>query len=146
MRPWVGICYAHPPNGYYRTQWLCNVTAFKPDAAYERGLPPETPNPYGITFCSTADDLPRDAELVVLSPETARIVRPTVSLPDFTHPTRALYFFGADTIFLSGDDLGRRTPDTVVSVPVQSEQERDELYSFVIGAIVLYDRMVRGHG
>jgi len=144
QRAFAGICYAYTGNGYHRTQWLCNVTAFRLDAAYERGLTPEVANPYGVIAVDTAADLPSDVELVVMSPKTARIVRPTVSLPDFTHPERAVYFFGADTIFLSDDDLGGRVPDHVVSVPNISPRESDELYSFAVGAITLYDRITRG--
>lgn len=143
MGPFVGICYAYSPNGYYRTQWLCNVTGFQPSAAWERGLGVDVPNPEGVLPCATAEDLPQDASLVVLSPQTARIVQPTISLFDFVHPERAVYFFGADTIFLSEDDFGSREPDHVVYVPNASSQERDELYSFVVGAIVLSDRQAR---
>jgi len=143
MDPFVGICYAYANNGYYRTQWLCNVTGFSPSAAYERGLTPDVPNPEGVIACSTAADLPNDCELVVLSPQTARFIQPTGSLFDFVHPTRAVYFFGADTIFLSDDDLGGRDPDHVIYVPNASAREADELYSFVVGAIVLADRRAR---
>lgn len=139
----VGICYAYTSNGYYRTQWLCNVTGFAPSAAYERGLTPDVPNPEGVIAVNTAADLPRDAELVVLSPQTARVIVPTISLDDFEHPERAIYFFGADTIFLSDDDFGGRAPDHVVYVPVASARENDEIYSFVVGAIVLCDRVLR---
>jgi len=142
----VGICYAWDPNGYYRTQWLCNVTAFPIDAAYERGLTPDVPNREGVIAVETAADLPGDCELVVLSPATARIIKPTVGLPDFVHPERAIYLFGADTIFLSEDELGGRGADHIVSVPNISDRECDELYSFVVGAIVLYDREVKRRG
>ena len=137
-----GICYASPPNGYYRTQWLCNVTAFPIDAAYERGMPDGLPNREGVIPVRTAADLPDDCELVVLSPKTARIIQPTASLGGFIHPKRAIYFFGADTTFLSEDELGGRVPDHVLWVPNKSDQECNELYSFVIGAIVLFDRWV----
>lgn len=139
----VGICYGHNTNGYYRTQWLCNVTGFSPSAAYERGLPLDVPNPEGVLSCLTAADLPLDAELVVLSPKTARIIKPTMSLSEFQHPERAVYFFGKDTVFLSEEELGGRKPDHVVYIPVASGKECDEIYSFVAGAIVLYDRQVR---
>lgn len=144
MNAFCGICYAWVGNSYHRTQWLCNVTAFKLDAAYERGLTSDVPNPEGVIAVDTAADLPTDCELVVMSPETARLIKPTIALPDFTHPERAIYLFGADTIFLSEDELGGRSPDHVVSVPNISAREADELYSFVVGAITLYDRMVRG--
>jgi hypothetical protein len=139
----VGICYAYSPNGYYRTQWLCNVTGFRPTLAFERDLPAGVANPDGIIAVRTAADLPTDHELVVMSPMTARLVLPSVSLDAFEHPERAIYFFGPDTTFLSGDDLGGRSPDHIVCVPVASERANDELYSFVVAAIVLYDRMKR---
>lgn len=146
MSPFFGFCFAWHPHGYYRTQWLCNVTAFRPDAAYARGVTPEESNREGVIQVETAADLPDDCTLVVLSPKTARLVHPTVALEDFTHPPRAVYFFGSDTTFLSADELGGREPDHVVSVTNLSDQECDELYSFVIGAIVFRDRLVRGHG
>jgi len=141
---YCGVCFAYSTNGYHRTQWLCNVVGFPVDAAFERGLPPDVPNPEGVVSVATAADLPLDCELVVLSPETARIVVPTETLVDFVHPERACYFFGADFVFLSEDDLGGRAPDHVVSVPNRSTRENDELYSFVVGAIVLFDRLMRG--
>lgn len=139
----VGICYAYSTNGYHRTQWLCNVLGFNPNLAYERGLPIDVANPENIISINTADDLPTDHELVVLSPKTAREVHPTVSLQNFIHPSRAIYFFGADTVWLSENELGTRTPDHIVYIPVVSDNERDEIYSFVIGGIVLYDRTIR---
>lgn len=145
MAAFLGICYAYASNGYYRTQWLCNVTAFAIDAAYERGLTHDVANPEGVIPVATAADLPEDCELVVLTPGTARLVKPTISLANFSHPERAVYFFGADTIFLSEDDLGGRRPDYLVSVPNDSDRECDELYSFVVGAIVLHDRSMQ-HG
>jgi len=141
--PFAAICYAYSGNGYHRTQWLCNVTAYALDAAYERGLTPDVPNPEGVIAVATAADLPADCELVVMSPETARYIQPTVTLQEFVHPDRAVYFFGADTIFLSDDDLGGRQPDHVVCAPNVSPRESDELYSFVVGAVVLYDRLVK---
>jgi hypothetical protein len=143
MRDSVGICYAYSTHGYYRTQWLCNVTAFAPTLTFERGLPDDVANPEGIISVRTAEDLPRDHELVVLSPLTARIVRPTIALQDFEHPARAVYLFGSDMTFLSEVELGGRVPDHVVYVPVASQRECDEVYSFVIGALVLYDRSQR---
>lgn len=138
-----GLCYGYSTNGYYRTQWLCNVTGFAPDAAYERGLPSDVPNPEGVISVATAEDLPADAELVVMSPATARLVRPTVHLTDFVHPERAVYLFGADTVFLSEDELGARVPDHVVEIPIASARECDEIYSFVAGAITLHDRATK---
>lgn len=138
----VGICFAHTNNGYYRTQWLCNVTGFCVQG-YERNKPRDVPSYNGVIPVHTADDLPDDASFVVCSPHTARLVKPTVELPDFEHPEHVVYFFGADTIFLSADDLGERTPDHVVAIPVGSNREGDEIYSFVAGAIVLYDRLVK---
>ena len=142
VAPFVGICYAYSGNAYHRTQWLCNVTGFAPSAAYEHGLPADVPNPESVIRCSGPEDLPDDCDLVVLSPRTARLVSPTIELPDFEHPQRALYFFGADTRFLSPEDYGR-TPNAVVHVPTASDREADELYSFVVGAIVLADRQAR---
>lgn len=139
----VGICFAYDLNGYYRTQWLCNATAFRLDAVYERGLDDEIANPYGVVSVESADDLPLDCELVVLSPRTARLIPGQESLEFFEHPERAIYLFGADTRFLSEEDLGGRRPDHIVYVPNISDDERDELYSFTIGAIVLYDRLMK---
>ncbi len=139
----VGICYTYSTHGYYRTQWLCNVTAFAPTLVFERGLPTDVPNFDGIVSIQSADDLPSDHELVVLSPLSARVVHPTTSLQEFAHPERAVYFFGADTTWLSENELGSRRPDHVVYVPVASQKECDEVYSFVVGAIVLYDRAMR---
>lgn len=138
-----GICWAYDKNGYYRTQWLCNVCAFQPDFAYERGLDEMTPNPYGILPCNSIDDIDPSLELVVLSPlATAREVVPTVSLNDFVHPANACYYFGADFVWMSEEELGAR-PRTVVYVPNLSPDPADELYSFVVGAIVLRDRQVK---
>jgi hypothetical protein len=139
----VGICFAYSTHGYYRTQWLCNVTAFAPTLVFERGLPADVPNPDGIVSVNTAEDLPLDHALVVLSPLSARIVQPTVALQDFEHPARAIYLFGPDMTFLSENELGGRAPEHVVYVPVASQRECDEVYSFVIGALVLYDRLTR---
>lgn len=139
----LGMCFAYDKNGYYRTQWLCNVCAFKPDFAYERGIDEMTPNPYGILPCNNINDIDAGLELVVLSPlHTAREVMPSVSLDDFVHPTNACYYFGADFVWMTQEELGDR-PRTVVYVPNISPKPEDELYSFVVAAMVLRDRQIK---
>lgn len=138
-----GICFAYDKNGYYRTQWLNMVTCFRPDFAYERGLDEVTPNHHGLLACNSIDDIDPGLELVVMSPlATAREVIPSTSLADFEHPRNACYYFGADFVWLSETELGERSR-TVVYVPNQSPAPADELYSFVVAAIVLHDRMTR---
>lgn len=139
-----GICYGYTVNGYHRTQWLQLITAFKPDYAWEIGLDQDLPNIEGVQGIQSAGELPPEMDLVVFSPTSARHIIPTISLPDFQFANNQIYMFGPDTECLSETQLGNTTNYTVVSIPTCSDDEKDELFSFQAGAVVLYDKCSRG--
>ena len=150
----LGICFEYTLNGYHRTQWLQLVSAFKPDFAYERtGRPVEDEDRKDILDAARVDgtipvaDLTgvphRDMRLVVLSPQSAREVVPTIALPDFNHPENAMYYFGGDREHTGLEDLESWPKRDVVYIPTLSDREQDEFWSVNVGGIVLYDRMAR---
>lgn len=77
-----------------------------------------------------------------MSPKNAVYVPGTISIHDFEHPDECCYLFGSDSAHLSIDQLGGREPDHAVYIPVDTN---DTMYSFMAGAITLYDRrLTRG--
>lgn len=88
----------------------------------------------------TADELPKEPELVVAAPKKGRFVQGSVDLKDFKHPEDAIYMFCFDNVHLSEDQLGTRAPDHAVYIDAE---DKWELYAHVAAGIFLYDRKTK---
>lgn len=86
----------------------------------------------------TADELPPNRPLVIVQPRNALCIEGQDSLITFQHPQNAIYFFGTNNSYMQPEDLGNRTPDHSIYIPVSNE-----LYSWTAGAMVLYDRLLK---
>ena len=139
----VAVAFHWTANSEHLTQWLVNVSAFGVEGWMIGTGVEELAARHGVNHADHWGHLPLDLPLVVLAPKTARDVTPRVCLLDFEHPKRALYYFGPDFTWLDGGVLGHPSLHEIVWVPNCSFAARDELYSFAIGAIVLYDRVAK---
>jgi hypothetical protein len=81
--------------------------------------------------------------LVLLQPQVAKITLPNESLVPFVHPASCVYMFGADRQDFSSVFLGNRQPDNIVYIPTEGDME---MYSWVAGAVTMYDRLLKSHG
>lgn len=87
----------------------------------------------------SAEDLPRDIPLIVLSHNGAKYYKGNESLITFQHPQDAIYMFGGSHSIMSGKDFGEREPDSIVFIPTL----RHEMYAFSAAYITLYDRLLK---
>jgi hypothetical protein len=87
----------------------------------------------------TANDLPADRELVVLSPPDARFIQGTQSIDGFVHPENPIYMVGGSQSVINVEDLGGRVPDAVVYIPTV----KLEMYAFAALYHVLFHRRLQ---
>ena len=144
-----GVCIRYDGNEDCYDHWQGVLLSLGCSNLYVRGGT-DVCDQYKIkpVHIETADDLPSDCELVVVSPIDAREVQGKINLTNFTHPEKAIYFFGCDfthenvtgtnNVMTKEDDLGSRRPDHYVYIDTQQD-----LYSFGAGGITLYDRRVK---
>lgn len=135
-------------------QWMYVLSHWNPETWYviydpERHTPNIQDQHRNIVYIRSANDLPADHETVLLQPLVAPRYAGVTNLETFTHPTNAIYIFGWDHEHLNppndpeGSELGSRVPDHRVYIP--NDQVFD-MYSFVAGAVTLYDRKVKSNG
>lgn len=139
----VGISFRY--NGGYksllRDQYYELVKAFPNLVVYERGVSDLEPLDYnGSPFIkiTNADDLPKNARLVVLSAQNGKYIQGEINLKDYQHPIDAIYFFGDDNTSLSQSDIGNVTDYDKVYIPIE-----ENVWSAQAMAIVLYDRQLK---
>lgn len=137
----VCICYSGVSG--FQDQWDYVLSHFQADRLYLIGADPnglQDTNVVGrATRIATAEELP-NLPLVIMAAENGRYVSGDASLGSFAHPEDCIYLFGADNSNLSEDELGDRPPDHKVYIRTDSI---DDMYSWVAGAITLYDRGVK---
>lgn len=134
----LSVCLSgHTPPAIL-DQWSFVLSHWKPDRVYLLGGQPDlTTNAFKAAIrIETADALPRDP-LVVFSPKSARFFPGKIALPDFKHPSSAVYFFGSNKVHLSEDEMGYRLPDYSVYIPTH---DHHEMYDFVAAAVAFYAR------
>lgn len=132
-----GVCYRYDRHPWLQNQWEFVLSHFGVSGSWIRHAPADFRSYHKSRKIKTADDLPK-GDLVVLAHPEGRVYRGEVSLADFEHPKKAIYFFGGDDEI--NDDLGQRKPDALVFIPAVNY----EMYSFVAAAITLYDRIAKG--
>ena len=109
-------------------QWEFIVSHFCPDRVELLGDVPAT----GKEFLKHTAELPADTVRVFMSPPNAAKVPGTVPLNEFEHPENALYIFGSDNRHTEEMEA-----DHYVYIP---SKFHPEMYSWVAGAITLWDR------
>jgi hypothetical protein len=135
----LGVCLPHPTNGEWRNQWSYVLSHFGPEEVWVVGEPAgERPLWKGARAIAGCVDLPA-LPLVVVQPRRGRYLPGRESLVGFSHPEDAIYLFGADNANMSKEDIARE-PDHLVYIPTSDDHE---MWSWVAGAVVLYDRMVK---
>ena len=137
----VSVCITHEEDlsNTFNNQWAYVLSNFKPDKVYIKGIDAEdrflnykifqTIPPIIISdYSEIAEDI------VFLSPPTSAIKPGTINLKDFTHPASCCYVFGANNGELSSDQ-----PGNVVFIQTDNT---DELFNFMVYAIVAWDRNI----
>lgn len=152
----VGVCLCYTQQMWAMNQWDYVLTSFPVDEIFvlHDGKVPENElkitrhRPKKVVKCDagvckkatmirTAEELPKDATLVVSAPKAGRTIQGTECLHSFVHPRNAIYMFGQDNVNLGELELGNRAPDRLVYI----EARTHELYAHVAAALVLYDRI-----
>jgi hypothetical protein len=135
----IGVCLAWPTNEKYRDQWAYILSNFAVDNVWVVGCPDSYCQFFpGAVFMDHQSELP-DYPIVVCQPPDARYVKGEINLMNFSHPEHAIYVFGLDNNNLSEDDL-KGEPDYKVFIPTA----KNEMWSWVAAAVVLYDRASKG--
>ena len=132
----VGVCYKAEAKRTFQDQWSFVFSNFGVSDIWE--FPTENAEKiYQPTVkIESAADLP-DRPLVVVQPQDGKYVQGTESLVDFVHPADAIYMFGGSHDVMTQEDLGGRTADHYVYIPLV----RHECYAFAAAYMVLWDRM-----
>lgn len=133
------VCLVATPGAHWEQQWSYLLSHFKPRNIYVIGELDRRVRPF-TTYqrVETAEDVP--GTLVLMTPENGYYWKGETPLPEFIHPAECCYMFGADNLHMSVDQLGTRVPDHTVFIPTDT---KDTMYSFMAGAITLYDRACR---
>lgn len=133
------ICIVASPGETWETQWSYLLSHFKPRTLYVIGEIDPRVRPFvGYKSVTTAEEVP--GKLVVASPASSRYIPGNQSLLTYKHPEDCCYMFGADNAHLSTDHLGERVPLDTIFIPTDTA---DTMYSFMAGALVLYDRKMK---
>ncbi|MBI3290363.1 hypothetical protein HYZ78_03115 [Candidatus Microgenomates bacterium] len=134
----VGICFEYDVRALIRNYWLLNIQTFHVQA-YERNIAEDEMVTDGIIGIKTIEDLPENIPLIIISPKNAEYVPGEIALPAFKHPQKVIYYFGSDKNYLSKEELGNRTYQTVY-IPIEGEEQ---FWAPQAASIVLYDRFVK---
>lgn len=143
----LGVCFKSEHRGWMQDQWSWVFSNFGITDIWERGAVHngsrgKDGSIYQPTIkIDTAAELP-DVSLVVLAPPMGKFVQGTEALDDFVHPEDAIYLFGGAQDNLSDDDLGGRTPDALVYIPLVEL----ECYSHSAAYMTLWDRRQKRGG
>ena len=124
-------------GGHWENQWSFVLSHFKPRKVYLIGDMSERLR-LDVTKIETAEEI--EGHLVVLAPSNGYEIIGEVALPDYEHPENCTYLFGSDHEHLTSKFMGERLADTSVYIPTETH---DNMYSFVAGAITLYDRYIK---
>ena len=136
------VCIVSDPGQTWEQQWSYVLSHFEIRDVYHIGPLDPRVRPFRDAIeIASAEELP--GTLVVLAPTNGRYFQGEESLHDFEHPEECVYLFGSDHRPLSEDQMGSRVPDHLVYIPTATA---DTCYSFVAGAMALYDRELKSHG
>ena len=133
------VCLVVTPGQHWEQQWSYLLSHFKPRDVYTIGALDRKVKPFdNYVQVENANEVP--GTLVLLAPVLGRYVQGEVAIQDFQHPEDCCYMFGGDNSTMSDDFLAGRDPEHKVFIPTDS---RDDMYSFMAGAITLYDRLIK---
>lgn len=107
-------------------QWSYLLSHFQSDEIYLQG-------DYSTTdkiFKNVKRGIP-DTDLILMAPKNGRYIQGEISLGDFKHPIDATYVFGSDKSYMCDME------GTKVYIPTDTKHD---MYSWVAGAITLWDR------
>lgn len=138
------VCITYDPNENSQMQWDYVLLNFKPDSLYliggdKKDIARKSPRSKAVHI-KNVSELPRDIPLVVLTPKLGRNIQGTKSLLEFEHPENATYLFGSDIDHLTPKDFKLRSPDHIVYIPVDTD---DEMFSYMAAAVTFWDRRVK---
>ncbi len=135
------VCLIAGSGEKWGDQWSYVLSHWKPRNVYLIGNVDRRLKPFrSVIEIESAADLP-DLPVVVMQPDTSRYVKPSQTIAEFLHPDECIYLFGSDHIHLTDEHTGGRDI-RVVSIPTDTH---DEMYSWIAGAVTLFDRASR-HG
>jgi hypothetical protein len=138
----LNICVIHEDDKNTINEWSYLRYHFKIDNFFIIG-PVDKWKKYrpmkDIISISTTDLLP-PIPLILMTPLSGKNLQGNTSLNNFDHPADATYLFGPNHKHLNINHLGTRLPDRYIYIPTQSN---DEMYSYIVGAITIYDRIIK---
>ena len=133
-----GVALHLPLNETQLRQWEYVLCHFRPDEVYLVG----SERPEGIayrraTLIRDSNDLPADVPIVLMAPQSGRVIPGNESLDTFCHPDDAIYWFGPDTSEHMNDAYLPRRADCKVYIPTDTV---DQMFAHVACAVTLWDR------
>ena len=137
----VSVCLVVTSGQNWEQQWSFVLSNFAPDKIYVIGHVDPKVRPFrdAVSILS-AEEI--EEPITLLMPENGVNYQGTQPLTDYEHPDEVCYMFGSDNHVLEEKHFGDRSPDDIVFIPTSTI---DTMYSFMAGAVTLYDRMTK-HG
>ena len=133
------VCLVATSGQHWEQQWSFVLSNFAPDKLYIIGEVDRKVRPFRDHISiESAKDI---ENLVLMMPDNGTHFQGNQSLVGFEHPEDCCYMFGSDRQILQPEQVGKE-PDAIVYVPTSTN---DTMYSFIAGAVTLYDRKVK-HG
>ena len=135
----VSVCLVVTSGQNWEQQWSFVLSNFAPDKIYVIGELDRKVRPFqDYISIHNAEEI--EEPVTLLMSEHGRNYQGNVSLVDYVHPDEVCYMFGSDNRVLEEKHFGDRQPDDIVYIPTSTI---DTMYSFMAGAVTLYDRMVK---
>lgn len=141
------ICISLPENENFQDQWDYVLNNFQVDELYVKIKEPFTDDnepPISKAFKNAKyilsySELPKE-DVVLISPANAYQLNGETNLETFTHSDNCIYLFGADEGRLTNEDVSEL--NIVDKVYVETSNDL-HMFSFVAGAVVLYDKKLK---
>ena len=134
------VCFRVIEDNRTQKLWDYVVLNFAPNEIYMMGESPKWMLHKSMKRAKnikTADELP-DLPLIMIQPRNAKVYKGEISLSEFQHPEKAIYFFGADDSDTTEEHLGSRVPDALVYIPTSTD---DQMYAPMAYAVVAWDQL-----
>ena len=141
------VCISYTAKANEQNQWDYALSNFKPDQLFvlnRKNQEVQKSNVVGkATQIQSLTELPEDHKLVLLAPLNSMYMKDEkINLMEYKHPEdKVIYFAGDDSSFLIPDEF-ERYPDEIIYVPTDT---KDDMYSWVAMAVVLYDRKLKSN-
>ncbi len=140
------VCVSFSPDikeSFNQWSYVCVNFGISPENAWWRheATGKEIFGYYAEQSHELADEICPDIPLILVQSTSGILLQGKTNLVNFVHPPDALYLFGGDASKLSIEsDVGTREVDDIIYIPTADDAN---MYSFMAGALVFYDRMIK---